>query len=180
MLAYLFCPLSKPVSPGMSELPEKPPGCHLRRWKGIRTPPVWFLRRKDTTLSDNNLLGCKNNAVIRLPGNGILFTAACSAIPEISLFCRLNHPISCLMKRTVLLILVSHRKETAEMVQKILTGWGCFIKTRLGIHDGVLENCSDSGLIFLELTGDKEKQEEITRKLNLVKGVDARLIFLEV
>ncbi len=84
------------------------------------------------------------------------------------------------MKRTVLLILVSHRKETAEMVQKILTGWGCFIKTRLGIHDGVLENCSDSGLIFLELTGDKEKQEEITRKLNLVKGVDARLIFLEV
>ncbi len=84
------------------------------------------------------------------------------------------------MKRTILLILVSHRKESAEMVQKILTGWGCFIKTRLGIHDEVLEHCSDSGLIFLELTGDREQHEEITRKLNLVKGVDARLIFLEV
>ncbi len=84
------------------------------------------------------------------------------------------------MKRTVLLILVKHRQETAEMVQKILTGWGCYIKTRLGIHDGVLENCSDSGLIFLELTGDISKHEEIARKLNLVKGVDARLVALEV
>lgn len=84
------------------------------------------------------------------------------------------------MKRTVLLILVKHRQETAEMVQKILTGWGCYIKTRLGIHDGVLENCSDSGLIFLELTGEFSKHEEIARKLNLVKGVDARLVALEV
>jgi hypothetical protein len=85
------------------------------------------------------------------------------------------------MKRTVLLILVRHRQETAERVQKILTGWGCFIKTRLGIHDGVLENCSDSGLIFLELTGeDLGNHEEITRKLNLVKGVDAKLVSLEV
>jgi hypothetical protein len=86
-----------------------------------------------------------------------------------------------IMKRTALLILVRHRQETAEKVQKILTGWGCFIKTRLGIHDGVLENCSDSGLIFLELTGDDlSKHEEITRKLNLVKGVDAKLVSLEV
>lgn len=84
------------------------------------------------------------------------------------------------MKRTALLILVRHRQETAKKVQKILTGWGCYIKTRLGIHDGVLENCSDSGLIFLELTGEKEKHEEISRKLNLVKGVDAKLVSLEV
>jgi hypothetical protein len=84
------------------------------------------------------------------------------------------------MKRTVLLILVSNRKESAEKVQKILTGWGCYVKTRLGIHDGVLEKCSDSGLIFLELTGEADKHEEIARKLNLVKGVDARLVPMEV
>ncbi|TCO08353.1 hypothetical protein [Natronoflexus pectinivorans] len=85
------------------------------------------------------------------------------------------------MKRDVLLILVNHRRETAENVQKILTGWGCYIKTRLGIHDGVLENCSDSGLIFLELPGDDlTKHEEIVRKLNLLNGVDAKLISLEV
>ncbi len=83
------------------------------------------------------------------------------------------------MQRTVLLILVQHRRDTAEMVQKILTGWGCLIKTRLGIHDGVLENCSESGLIFLELTGALGEHEEITRKLNLLKGVDARLVKLD-
>ena len=84
------------------------------------------------------------------------------------------------MERTVLLLLISNRKESAEMVQKILTGWGCFIKTRLGLHDGVLENCSDSGLIFLELTGGADKNEEMTRKLNLLKGVDAKLVQLKV
>ncbi|HPS12249.1 MAG TPA: hypothetical protein PLB87_03160 [Prolixibacteraceae bacterium] len=84
------------------------------------------------------------------------------------------------MERTVLLMLINNRKDSAEMVQKILTGWGCFIKTRLGIHDGVMENCSESGLIFLELTGDLEKNQELARKLNLLKGVDAQLVQLKV
>jgi hypothetical protein len=91
---------------------------------------------------------------------------------------RCNKPKT--IKQTILLILVNHRQKTAEKVQKILTGWGCYIKTRLGIHDGVLENCSDSGLIFLELTGEMEKHEEIEQKLNLVKRVDAKLVSLEV
>lgn len=84
------------------------------------------------------------------------------------------------MERKVLLILISNRKESAETVQKILTGWGCYIKTRLGIHDGILDNCSESGLIFLELIGENEKHEEIARKLNLVKGVDAKFVPLKV
>lgn len=84
------------------------------------------------------------------------------------------------MKRNVLLIFMSTRKETAEMAQKILTAWGCFIKTRLGIHDGVLENCTDTGLVFIELVGDQDKHEELERKLNLVKGVDARLVKMEI
>ena len=84
------------------------------------------------------------------------------------------------MERTVLLMLINNRKDSAEMVQKILTGWGCFIKSRVGIHDGVMENCSESGLIFLELTGDLEKNQELARKLNLLKGVDAQLVQLKV
>ena len=84
------------------------------------------------------------------------------------------------MTRDVLLLLVQHREDTAERVQKILTGWGCFIKTRLGLHDGVLEDCSESGLIFLELVGEENKHEELLRKLKLVKGVDAQLVRLDV
>jgi hypothetical protein len=83
------------------------------------------------------------------------------------------------MERRVMLILVSSRQESAETVQKILSGWGCFIKTRLGLHDDVLENCTESGLIFLELKGETEKLDEMERKLNLLKGVDAKQVVLK-
>lgn len=84
------------------------------------------------------------------------------------------------MERNVLLIYLSTRQETAETVQKILTAWGCFIKTRLGIHDGVLDKCTDTGLVFIELVGEREKHLELERKLNLVKGVDAKLVTMSL
>ena len=84
------------------------------------------------------------------------------------------------MERDVLLVLVSMRKESATTVQKILTEWGCLIKTRLGLHEGVLDNCTESGLLFIELAGEKEKHTELARKLNLVKGVQAKLVSLNV
>lgn len=84
------------------------------------------------------------------------------------------------MKRDYLLILVNMRKKEAVTVQKILTEWGCLIKTRLGLHDGVLDDCTESGTIFIELVGDKAKHDELARKLNLLSGVKAELITLEV
>ncbi len=84
------------------------------------------------------------------------------------------------MKKSILLVLVGKRKEEAVKVQQILTGWGCMIKTRLGIHDGVLDNCSDSGLVILELVGEDEKKDELTRKLSVLPGVSAKLVNLEV
>lgn len=82
------------------------------------------------------------------------------------------------MERTILTILVGKRKETAINVQKILTGWGCMIRTRLGLHDGTLDNCAESGLIILELVGEKEKMTEMTRKLTLLEDVSAQLVTL--
>ncbi|GAB4282618.1 MAG: hypothetical protein Kow0029_28290 [Candidatus Rifleibacteriota bacterium] len=84
------------------------------------------------------------------------------------------------MKRNILCILVGKRKETAVNVQKILTAWGCLIKTRLGLHDGTLENCSESGLIILELVGDDEKIHEMTRKLELLEDVHVKLVELSL
>lgn len=82
------------------------------------------------------------------------------------------------MEKHTLLILIDKRSEAAVNVQKTLTGWGCLIKTRLGIHDGVLDNCSQHGLIFCELVGEAEKRDELTRKLNLIKGVKAEQVTL--
>ncbi|ACR79682.1 MULTISPECIES: hypothetical protein [Kosmotoga] len=80
--------------------------------------------------------------------------------------------------KTVMAIIVDNRKNVAEKVQKLLTGWGCLIKTRLGLHDGVLDNCSDVGLIILELVGNSEQHEELCRKLNLLDGVSAKYMDL--
>jgi len=84
------------------------------------------------------------------------------------------------MKKTILLILIGNRKESAVKVQQILTGWGCTIKTRLGLHDGVLDNCSDSGLLILEICGTDEQNQELARKVSVLPGVSSKLVELEV
>lgn len=84
------------------------------------------------------------------------------------------------MASNVLLILVDKRKEEAVKVQQILTGWGCIIKTRLGLHAGVLDNCSDEGLIILELVGTEEQVQELTRKVSVLPGVSAKLVTLSI
>jgi hypothetical protein len=84
------------------------------------------------------------------------------------------------MTKTVLLVLIGKRKESAVEVQKVLTAWGCLIKTRLGIHDGILDNCSDAGLLILELYGTQDQKDEVARKISLIKGVSSKLVDLSI
>jgi hypothetical protein len=84
------------------------------------------------------------------------------------------------MKKSILLVLIGNRKESAVKVQQILTGWGCTIKTRLGLHDGVLDNCSDSGLLILEICGTDEQNHELARKVSVLPSVSSKLVELEV
>ncbi len=84
------------------------------------------------------------------------------------------------MKRTILLVLIGNRTESAVKVQQILTAWGCIIKTRLGIHDGVMENCSDGGLLILELYGTQEQKQELARKVAVLPDVSSQLVELEL
>ena len=81
--------------------------------------------------------------------------------------------------KNVLLILVDHRKDAAVNVQKTLTAWGCLIKTRLGLHEGVQKDCSEHGLIICEMIGEDSQIEELKRKLELIKGVSTELVKLE-
>jgi hypothetical protein len=82
------------------------------------------------------------------------------------------------MDKTILLVLIGKRRETAVSVQKILTEWGCIIKTRLGLHDGVMEDCSNQGLLICELVGTQEQRSELARKVALLPGVTSQLINL--
>ena len=82
--------------------------------------------------------------------------------------------------RTIVAVIVKQRSETSINVQKILSAWGCMITTRLGLHEGVLDTCTQTGLIIVEMVGEEEKKEEFVRKLNLIQGVQAKKIDLQV
>jgi hypothetical protein len=84
------------------------------------------------------------------------------------------------MEKSILIILIGNRKESAVKVQQVLTAWGCLIKTRLGIHDGILDKCSDQGLVILELYGSKKEKDEIARKVAVIPGVSSKLVNLKL
>ncbi|MDK2886772.1 MAG: hypothetical protein PWP54_1335 [Thermosipho sp. (in: thermotogales)] len=81
--------------------------------------------------------------------------------------------------RTVMAILIDNREKAATKVQELLTQYGCYIKTRLGLHEGVPQYCSNSGLIILELVDDESKHEELKEKLNKIPGVKSDLMRLK-
>ena len=60
------------------------------------------------------------------------------------------------MNIRILGIQVTNRFQLAGEVQKVLTRYGCSIKTRLGLNDEDMESDA-AGLIILELTGDENE-----------------------
>jgi len=84
------------------------------------------------------------------------------------------------MKKSILLVLVGNRQESALKVQKILTEMGCNIKTRLGLHDVSETECSNSGLIILELLGKEKDKKDVVKKLEKVESVSVKLVNLSI
>lgn len=68
---------------------------------------------------------------------------------------------------------VSNRREVAADVQKILSRYGCSIRTRLGINDSEDEGMTEAGgLIILELTGEITEWEKLEAELRQVLNVE--------
>ncbi|MEN6384164.1 MAG: hypothetical protein ABFD79_03100 [Phycisphaerales bacterium] len=59
-------------------------------------------------------------------------------------------------------------------VQPILTEYGCYIKTRLGLHEVSNNFCSPNGLLILELAGDVNKCKELEQKLTAIEGISVQ------
>lgn len=80
------------------------------------------------------------------------------------------------MKKSIIVIHMHQRRTAAARVQKALTDHGCIIKTRLGIHDGVLDKCSDEGLILLEVVGSSGETRALEKALRACPGVKAKTV----
>jgi len=82
------------------------------------------------------------------------------------------------MKEKVIMgISLIKRRDTADKVQELLTVYGCYINTRLGLHQASGKFCSEDGLIILQfLEGAGEKARELEAALKSVSGVQVQMM----
>ena len=79
-------------------------------------------------------------------------------------------------KRTILGVHVAQRTKHTAKVQKILTDYGCSIRTRIGLHEAGGGFCSPSGLILLEVV---DRAGALAAALAKVPGVSVKKMVFE-
>ncbi len=72
----------------------------------------------------------------------------------------------------ILGVLVERSPEVIARVQKILTAYGCNIRTRLGVNEVFFGE--PAGLIILELKGDDKQRQLLEKDLKSLKQVHVR------
>ena len=68
-------------------------------------------------------------------------------------------------------IKLTNRAETATVFQKILSKYGCNIKTRIGLHEVNAGICSKNGIILLEVIGDEKIIENMLSELKSIENI---------
>lgn len=58
------------------------------------------------------------------------------------------------MTTTIIGVCIEDRLENAVKFQKIITEYGCNIKTRIGLHSSMQDVCLNRGIALLEVSGD--------------------------
>lgn len=79
----------------------------------------------------------------------------------------------------LILIHVTDRMKNVPDMQSIFSEFGCFIKTRLGLHEASKEFCSPAGIVMLEMLDDDEKIAEMEAKLAKIEGIDFEKVVFE-
>ena len=79
-------------------------------------------------------------------------------------------------EKRILGVLITDRQKEAGNVQKVLTGYGSSIKTRLGLHEVGDTTLSKEGLILLELTGEINQQNKLQQELEKIEGTQTKVM----
>ncbi len=69
---------------------------------------------------------------------------------------------------------VTDRVQHIPNVQRIFTEFGCYIKTRLGLHQADGARCSPNGLILLDMLYDEQACQQFVEKLSGIEGVEVK------
>lgn len=73
----------------------------------------------------------------------------------------------------IMAVLINHRSKRAPEVQEVFTKHGCSIRMRLGLHEAG-DQCSEEGLILLQLAGTDEEIKALEDDLNSMEGISAK------
>ena len=76
---------------------------------------------------------------------------------------------------TIIGIKLENRMENAVEFQNLLTKYGCEIKTRIGLHGGENGECTNYGVILLEVSHD-DVAREICAKIEELEHTDVQMM----
>lgn len=74
----------------------------------------------------------------------------------------------------ILGIHIKDRETKAIEIQKLLGEYGCYIRTRLGLHETSADYCSPAGLILVEMVGERVVADELAGKLKALPGIEVQ------
>lgn len=78
----------------------------------------------------------------------------------------------------IMAIVQEDRTATAVKVQDVLTKYGCHIRVRLGLNENTINNCSNRGMILLQLCGEGFV-EKIEEELTAINGVKVKYMAVD-
>ena len=79
---------------------------------------------------------------------------------------------------TIIGIKLNNRKETSHQLQEILSDFGCFIKTRLGLHSTNNGFCRENGIILLEVI-NAQIVPTLQKALCSIEGIELQQMVFE-
>ena len=76
----------------------------------------------------------------------------------------------------IMAVHITDRLKEAIEVQKQLTCFGNYIRTRLGLNETEKAHSGPAGLILLEVVGPDDKAAELQAALSKIEGVEVKTI----
>ena len=80
----------------------------------------------------------------------------------------------------ILALLIRDRVKEAGHTQAIISRYASVIRSRLGFHELTEAECSRTGIVILQLSGDVALQRQLEEELQQVRGIEVKRISFEL
>jgi hypothetical protein len=82
-------------------------------------------------------------------------------------------------RHIIVAIHITNRVKQASLVQALLTKYGKYIKTRIGLHEATGKATAPNGIILLELVKAESCTRALLTSLNSISGVEGKVVVFD-